>query len=84
MSLLVVGTSRTQEDGVVSVPAEGSITSSVSSIVDMIRSCVRLRGTVAATTSRQTVPGLQLIIHLSGLSHQSGHSVDWQSLTDQG
>ena len=93
MSLLVVGTSRTQEDGVVSVPAKGSVTSGVSSVVNMVRSGVgrgRVGGGVGVTASRLGVPAgshletVQLILHLSGLPHQAGHSVDWQSLTDQG
>ena len=92
MSLLVVGTSRAQEDGVVSVPAEGSVTSGVSSVVHMVRSGVgrgRVGGSVGVTASRLGVPTgghletVQLILHLSGLPHQAGHSVDRQSLADQ-
>merc|ERR1712026_246550 len=115
MSRLVMTSSRSEKDGVVSVPTEGSIASSVSSIVDMIRSCVgwsSVGGCVSVTAGRLGIstktnlgqdrlgistktnlggPGshletVQLILqlHLSGLSHQSGHSVDWQSLTNQG
>ena len=78
----------------VSVPAEGSITSSVSSIVDMVRSCV-CRGSVGGSVGVTagcigvSTKGAQLeivlvFINLSGLSHQAGHSVDWQSLSNQG
>ena len=77
--------SRSEKDGVISVPAEGSIASSVSSIVDMVRSCVG-RGSVGGCVSvtggslgistGSTMETVQLILqlHLSGLSHQSGHS----------
>merc|ERR1712203_690394 len=84
MSRLVV-TSRSEEDRVVSVPAEGSITSSVSSIVDMVGSCVgrgSVGGSIGVTASnlgvspQGAVLETVLLLHLSGLSHQAGHSVD--------
>merc|ERR1712079_583074 len=80
MSRLVMTSSRSEEDGVVSVPAEGSITSSVSSIVDMVRSCVG-RGSVGgsvsvtagslgiSTKSQGSVLETVHLLHLSGLSH---------------
>ena len=93
MSRLVV-TARSEEDRVVSVPAEGSITSSVSSIVDMVGSCVgrgSVGGSVGVTASRLGVSTSgqrgqleTVLLHLSGLSHQTGHSVHGQSLTNQG
>merc|ERR1711974_306278 len=95
MSVLVVASPRAEEDGVVSVPPEGSVTSSVSSVVDMVGTCVgrgSVGGSVGVTAGRLGVSteGLggqletvQLILDLSRLSHQPGHSVDGQSLPDQ-
>ena len=59
MSRLVM--SRSEKDGVISVPAEGTIASCVSSIVDMVRSSSSSRGTVGVTARWLTVPWLQLI-----------------------
>ena len=93
LSFRLVVTSRSEEDRVVSVPAEGSITSSVSSIVDMVGSCVgrgSVGGSIGVTASNIGVSpqGAVLetvhLLHLSGLSHQAGHSVDGESLTHQG
>merc|ERR1712203_1230417 len=92
MSRLVV-TSRSEEDRVVSVPAEGSITSSVSSIVNMVGSCVgrgSVGGSIGVTARNLGVSTIgqgaqlvtvQFVLHLPGLSHQAGHSVDGESLT---
>ena len=82
LSFRLVVTSRSEKDRVVSVPAEGSITSSVSSVVDMVGSCVG-RGCIGVTASWLRFPEL-LLLRLSGLSHQAGHSVDGESLTHQG
>ena len=93
MSVLVVASPRAEEDGVISVPPEGSVTSSVSSVVDMVWTCV-CRGSVGVsvgvTAGRLGVSTggqletVQLILHLPGLSRQHGHSVDGQSPTHQG
>ena len=92
MSRLVMTSSRSEEDGVVSVPAESSITSSVSSIVDMVRSCVG-RGSVGgcvsvsggslgiSTKSQGSVLETVHLLHLSGLPRKAGHSVHGDGLT---
>ena len=79
---MLVMTSGSEEYWVISVPAEGSVTSSVSSVVHMVGSCVGrggLGGSVGVTAGRLGVPpsgeGTQLetvqLLHLSGLA-QSG------------
>ena len=95
--MLVMTSSRSEEYGVISVPAEGSVTSSVSSVVHMVGSCVGrggVGGCVGVTAGRLGVclspigEGAQLetvllVLQLSGLAHQAGHSVVGQSLTHQ-
>ena len=94
---MVVMTSGSEEYWVISVPAEGSVTSSVSSVVHMVGSCVGrggLGGSVGVTAGSLGVclspirEGAQLetvllVLQLSGLAHQAGHSVDGQRLTHQ-
>ena len=92
----LVMNSGSEKDWMVSVPAEGSVTSSVSSIVDMVRTSVgrgSVGGCVSVAAGRLGISTnslgshletVRLTLHLSGLSHQSGHSVDWQSLANQG
>ena len=92
----MVSAPRAEEDWVVSVPPEGPVTSSVSSIVHMVWSCVgggSVGGSVRVTASSLGVSAesagghletVQLILHLSGLSHQARHSVHGQGLTHQG
>ena len=95
--MLVMTSSRSEEYGVISVPAEGSVTSSVSSVVHMVGSCVGrggVWGCVGVTAGSLGVclspigEGAQLetvllVLQLSGLAHEAGHSVDGQRLTHQ-
>ena len=77
--------SRSEQDGVVSVPAKGSVSSSVRSVVHMVRASVgggRVRGSIGLATTGLAVltVGLGgnlitiLLLHLSGLSGEAGHS----------
>ena len=80
---------RSQEDGVVSVPAESSVSSSVGSVVHMVGSGMcraRVGGSIGVAARTSGVRRLEtcgkicrLILHLSGVSHQSGHSDHWES-----
>merc|ERR1712088_49655 len=92
VSMLVM-TSGSEEYWVISVPAEGSVTSSVSSVVHMVGGS-GVGGGVGVTAGSLGVclspigEGAQLetvllVLQLSGLAHQAGHSVDGQRLTHQ-
>ena len=91
---LVVSTGS-QEDGMVSVPTKGTISTSVCSIVNMVRSSVASRGgmrssiawlTGAALAVYKTlgVEGIVLVLDLSGLSAEAGDPHDWQVLAVEG
>ena len=79
--------SRSEQDGVVSVPSKSSISSSVCSIVNMVWSSMSgstVRSSVGLATTGLTVPIVSLrgnlvtvlLLHLPGLSGEAGHSED--------
>ena len=68
--MLVVNCYRSEEYWVISVPAEGSVTSSVSSVVHMVGSC-SVGGSVGVTvTSGVGTLETVRLLHLSGLAPQ--------------
>ena len=78
--------SRSEKDGVVSIPSKSSVSSSVCSVVNMVRSSVSggtvRRSSVGLTATGLTVSRVSLwsnlitvfLLHLSGLSGEAGHS----------
>ena len=76
---MLVVSSGSEEDRVVSVPAEGAVTSSVGSVVHVVRTahwCRGVGGSVWVTGRR-----LGVLLQLSGLPRQARHSVHGDGLT---
>ena len=86
--MMTLVSSWSEQDGVVSVPAKGSVSSSVRSVVHMVRASVgggRVRGSIGLATTGLAVLAVGLgsnlitilLLHLSGLSGEAGHSEHW-------